>query len=177
MNREIMKTILLLRHAKSSHDDSSLKDIDRPLARQGRKDAPRIGAFVKDIDALPASIVSSTAKRAKQTTELFIEAAGMDSSLVTWNENLYYGGARDYLSAIQQASENIEGIMLVGHNPLMEETVSLLCNEEGAYTVRMPPAALICIEHPGIEWNQVKVGTARLKWMMTPKLLEKWLEQ
>lgn len=168
-----MKTILLFRHAKSSHDDSSLKDFDRPLAKRGRRDAPRMGSFVKQVEALPAHVISSPATRAKQTTELFSDTAGFERSMVVWNEELYYGGARDYLSAIQKAPETAGSIMLVGHNPLMEETVSLLCNEQGGYMVRMPTAALVCIEHPAIEWNQVKPGTARLKWMMTPKLLRK----
>jgi phosphohistidine phosphatase len=168
-----MKTIMLLRHAKSSHDDSSLKDFDRPLAKRGKRDVPRLGAFAQTVKALPGHIVSSPAERAKQTTEHFVEIAGLDANLIAWNENLYYGGARDYLSVIQQAPENVDTVLLVGHNPLMEETVSLLCNEEGVYTVRMPTAALVCIEHPAIEWPQVKPGTARIKWMMTPKLLQK----
>ncbi len=168
-----MKTILLLRHAKSSHDDSSLKDFDRPLAKRGRRDSPRMGDFLKDVKALPGHIISSPAKRARQTIELFSEAAGVDSSLITWNEDLYYGGARDYLTAIQQSPEGISNIMLVGHSPLMEETVSLLCNEQGVYTVRMPTAALVCLEHPCSDWSQIKPGTARFKWMMIPKLLKK----
>ncbi len=168
-----MKTIMLLRHAKSSHDDSSLKDFDRPLAKRGRKDAPRMGTFIRQVDALPGHVESSPAKRARQTTELLIESAEIPSSIITWNENLYYGGARDYLAAIHNAPEDTDDILLVGHNPLMEETVSLLCNGEGSYTVRMPTAALVCIEHPAIEWKQVKAGTARFQWMMIPKLLQR----
>ena len=168
-----MKTILLLRHAKSSHDDSSLKDFDRPLAKRGRRDSPRMGDFLKEVKGLPGLIISSPAKRAKQTIELFAEEAGIDPSLLTWNEDLYYGGARDYLTTIQKSPEGVDDIMLVGHNPLMEETVSLLCNEQGVYTVRMPTAALVCLEHPATDWNQVKPGTARFKWMMIPKLLKK----
>lgn len=169
-----MKTILLLRHAKSSWDDSSLKDFERPLAKRGRKDAPRMGDFVKQIGLIPGQLISSPAERAKQTTELFAKATGMNVSTIIWNENLYYGGARDYLSVIHHAPEHLDEIMLVGHNPLMEETVSLLCNETGKYGLRMPTAALVCIEHPAIEWEQIKPGTARMKWMMIPKLLKKW---
>lgn len=169
-----MKTIMLLRHAKSSWDDSSLKDFDRPLAKRGRKDAPRMGRFVKEIEARPGLIISSPAKRAEQTVQLFSKSADIDLSMITWSEDLYYGGARDYLSTIQKAPEGVDDIMLVGHNPLLEETVSLLCNDGGGYAVRMPTAALVCIEHPAIEWTQVKAGTARIKWMMIPKLLKKW---
>lgn len=168
-----MKTIMLLRHAKSSHDDSSLKDFDRPLAKRGQKDAPRMGTFAKSVQALPGHVVSSPAKRAKQTIELFAKTAGVDDELIHWDEDLYYGGARDYLAAVHNAPENANSILLVGHNPLMEETVSLLCNGEGAYTARIPTAALVCIEHPALDWQQVKPGTARIQWMMIPKLLKK----
>ncbi len=169
-----MKTIMLLRHAKSARDGSRRKDFDRPLAKRGQKDAPRIGAFARSVGVIPASIICSPAKRAEQTAKLFAEGAGIDSALIRWDKDLYYGGARDYLSTIQKSPEGAADMLLVGHNPLIEETVSLLCNEEGSYAVRMPAGALVCIEHPAMEWHQVKAGTARLRWMMIPKLLQKW---
>lgn len=168
-----MKHILLLRHAKSSHDDSSLDDFDRPLAKRGLKDAPRMGSFAKQTGHAPDIIVSSPAKRAKQTTELFADAVGIDRSQIDWNENFYYGSSFDYVQEIQRADDSADRIMLVGHNPKMEETVSLLCSDHRSYIARMPTAALVCFEHPAIQWKQVKEGTARIKWMMIPRLLKK----
>lgn len=168
-----MKRIMLLRHAKSSHDNHDLKDFDRPLAKRGRKDAPRMGKFLKQVNILPGHVESSPAQRARQTTELFLESAGLIDVNVEWNKELYYGGARDYLTTIQNAPKGTDTILLVGHNPLMEEIVSLLCNGEGAYTARMPTAALACIEHPAMEWSQIKPGAARFQWLMIPKLLKK----
>lgn len=168
-----MRSILLLRHAESSRDDSSLKDFDRPLAEDGRKDARQMGNFVKSVEAFPGYIMSSPAKRAKQTVQIFAKTAGIDLSLIKWNKDFYSGSPRDYLTAVQEAENTAESILLVGHNPLLEQTASLLCNKEGAYTVRMPTGALVYIEHPAIDWKQVKPGSARLKWMMIPELLEK----
>lgn len=168
-----MKHILLLRHAKSSWDDSSLDDFDRPLAKRGRKDAPRMGSFVKKAGYIPDYIFSSTAKRARQTTALFCEQAGIDDEAIEWTDDFYYGSSFDYLEAIQQYSGAAESIMLVGHNPKMEEAASLLCSDNKSYTVRMPTAALVCLEHPAVKWNQVREGTARIKWMVIPKLLKK----
>ena len=168
-----MKHILLLRHAKSSHDDSSLDDFDRPLARRGLKDSPRMGKFAKNSGYVPDFIVSSPAKRARQTTELFADASGIQNSQIDWNEDFYYGSSFDYLKEVQQSDEEIDSIMLVGHNPKMEETLSLLCGDRRSYIARMPTAALVCIEHPAVQWKQVKEGTARIKWMMIPKLLKK----
>jgi phosphohistidine phosphatase len=164
---------MLMRHAQSSHGTGSQKDFDRPLAKQGSIDASRMGLFVKQTGVKPANIEASTAKRARETIKFLIKSADLSSDIVTWNEELYYGGARDYLSAVQKASDNADRIMLVGHNPLLEETVSLLCNGEGEYVARIPSGGLICIEHPAIKWEQIKPGTARFRWMMIPELLEK----
>lgn len=168
-----MKHILLLRHAKSSWDDSSLDDFDRPLAKRGIKDAPVMGAFAAKSGYSPDRIISSPAKRAKETTELFSRKAGVKDQLIQWEEDLYYGSSFDYLEAIQQCANEAETVMLVGHNPKMEEAVSLLCSDNKSYTVRMPTAALVCIEHPAVKWSQVREGTARIKWMVIPKLLKK----
>lgn len=168
-----MKYILLLRHAKSSWDDSSLDDFDRPLAKRGNKDAPRMGAFARKSGYVPDLVISSPAKRARQTTELFASEAGVDDAEIEWEEDFYYGSGSDYLAAVQQCDDGLECVMLVGHNPKMEEIVSLLCGNGNTYVARMPTAALACLEHPANKWQQVKTGTARLKWMVIPKLIKK----
>lgn len=165
-----MKQVLLLRHAKSSHDDSSLKDFDRPLAPRGKRDAPAMGNFAKETDYLPAAIISSPAKRAKQTTHLFLDGAGLDENLMHWNEDLYYGSSQDYLQAIQNNEPAVNTIMVVGHNPKIEDITRRLC---GNGSVRMPTAALVCLEQPAKEWSQIREGMASIKWMMIPKLLGK----
>ena len=168
-----MRTIMFLRHAKSSHDDSSLKDFDRPLADRGKQDAPLLGRFLRQVNRCPDLIISSTARRAKQTAVLVADQAGFEPSSIQWEEELYYGGARDYLKLVQKGPGKADSIMLVGHNPLIEEAVSLLCSEPGSYVVRMPTAALVSLEHPALEWSQVKAGTSRFQWMMIPKLLHR----
>ncbi len=168
-----MKTIMLMRHAQSSHGVGKHKDFDRPLAKQGSIDASRMGLFIKQTGVQPGYIEGSTAKRAQETIELLLKAGDLPSDVVSWNENLYYGGARDYLSVVQKASDDTDRIMIVGHNPLLEETVSLLCNGEGEYVARIPSGGLACIEHPAIKWEQIKPGTARFCWMMIPELLRK----
>jgi len=168
-----MKHILLLRHAKSSWDDSSLDDFDRPLAKRGKKDAPVMGAFAKKTGYCPGQIFSSTAKRARQTTALFCKQAGIDEEVIEWTDDFYYGSSFDYLEVIRNSSDDAATVMLVGHNPKMEEVTSLLCTDNNTYTVRMPTAALVCLEHPAVKWSQVREGTARVKWMVIPKLLKK----
>ena len=165
-----MKHILLLRHAKSSHEDASLKDFDRPLAPRGERDAIRMGKFLKNIDSLPGLVVSSTAKRAEQTTRLFIEGAELSESIVQWNEDFYYGSSQDYLESIQVNNSNTDCIMLIGHNPKIEDIGRRLC---GNGSIRMPTTGLACFEQPANTWEQIREGLASIKWMMTPKMLAK----
>lgn len=168
-----MKYILLLRHAKSSWDDPTLEDFDRPLAKRGIKDAPRMGAFTHKAGYLPDLIISSPAERARQTSQLFCSKADLEEEVIRWNKDFYYGSASDYLEAVKQCDEEVNTVMLVGHNPKMEETVSLICGGGKSNITRMPTAALVCIEHPAVEWKQVRAGTGRMKWMVIPKLLKK----
>lgn len=169
-----MKKILLLRHAKSERD-SRIKDINRSLTSRGKEDAMRMGMFIRGIEALPSYIVSSPAKRAKQTSKHFAKSAGIDYDFINWDEELYYGGARDYVNVIQKTPSGTDEILIVGHNPLLEETVSLLCDDEGVYSVRMETSTIVCVEHPAIEWKQIKPGTSRMRWMVTPDLIKKFL--
>lgn len=170
-----MKQILFLRHAKSSWSDSLLDDVDRPLAKRGRKDAPLIGSWLKKIDYLPNAVITSPATRARQTTDLVIQAAGLSLDLVSRNEKLYYGAAEDYLNCICQNKNKGDILLLVGHNPKIEQVISLLCSSPDHFIARMPTAGLVCLEHPAVEWKQVTEGTARIAWMLKPKLLRKVL--
>lgn len=169
-NLTSVKTILLLRHAKSSYGGTA--DFERPLNEEGKKDAPLMGSFVSKSNSVPDQIISSTAKRARQTTELLNGILALNSKLISWNEDLYYGNASAYMKAVQHTGQNVDTVMLVGHNPSIEESISLLVADSSAYITSVPSAGLICIEHPAIKWEQIKPGTARLKWMMIPEMLK-----
>ncbi|HKK24587.1 MAG TPA: histidine phosphatase family protein [Gracilimonas sp.] len=168
-----MKQILLLRHAKSSWDDPGLKDFDRPLAERGLRDAPLMGQFIKKAGYDPAAIFSSTATRAKQTSQLAMKAGGIDSDMIHWNEDLYYGSMSHYIDQIQAASDDHERIMLVGHNPIIENTAGILSGSDHKIAVRMPTAALVCLECFAEYWGDVSAGTCQIKWMMIPKVIKK----
>lgn len=168
-----MKQLLLMRHAKSSWDSAGQKDFERPLAERGLNDAPIMGQFVNNINYNPAAIYSSTAKRAVQTVRLFAEAAQIKPDNIQWNEDLYYGSMKDYIEQIQAASDDHERIMLLGHNPIMENTAGILAGSEHKIAVRMPTAALVCLECFANSWKDVTPGTCQIKWMMIPKVLKK----
>jgi phosphohistidine phosphatase len=149
-----MKILLLLRHAKSSWKDESLADRERPLAKRGLQDAPRIGKLLREENLLPDMILSSTALRARQTVELVVDAASY-SGEVRWLDTLYAAAPEDILDAVNLLPESCACVMVVGHNPGMDELLSLLTGEEENLTT----AALAQIDLPVAGWNQVSEDT------------------
>lgn len=166
-----MKTIMLLRHAEAQRGGSASTDKKRTLTDLGRSDATKIGQFLDQQSIAVDYIESSTAKRARETISLIAESAGLSLN-INWNDKFYSGGPADYHQAIREAPDRVNNILLVGHNPLVSRLISGLCSSGGQYLVRMPQGALVCIEHPAISWDQVELGTARLRWMVTPEILK-----
>ena len=170
-----MKYILLLRHAKSSWEDLSLDDYERPLSKRGLEDAPKMGKFLRNVTYKPEYIVSSPAKRAEQTTKLCLEGMEGDEDLVKWEQGLYFQTVNKYIEAIKQAPSDVEKIMIVGHNPLIEATATLLCGGKEKTAFRVPTAGLICLQSYAIHWDDIKPNNCDVKWMMIPKILKKML--
>jgi phosphohistidine phosphatase len=172
----MMKTVLLLRHAKSDWSKPGLADFDRPLAKRGLNDAPRMGHVLVDFNVVPDKILASSARRARQTTKLVAEACGYKGS-ITWQDSFYGGSSDTLVSALQQLPENVERAMLVGHNPTMEETASTLLLGYGArwsqgFDIRMPTAALVCLDLDTMTWADLEPGDATLRWFLIPRLVK-----
>ena len=162
-----MKTLLLLRHAKSSWDDISLRDFERPLAKRGERDAPRMGQELKMHAPLPDLIISSPATRARQTIEAVVRTSGISSRL-EFNESIYGASSAELMKLIRRLPDSVNCAMLVGHNPGFEELASRLTDTE---TV-MPTAALVCMEFQIDNWNDLADGAGKLNWLLTPKKLK-----
>jgi phosphohistidine phosphatase len=172
----IMKTILILRHAKSSWSDPYRSDFDRPLAKRGRKDAPLMGEVLALFQCVPDRILSSPALRARQTTELVAEACGYRRS-IHWEDSFYGAGSYEMIAALQRLPDAVECPMLVGHNPTLEETVSLLLGGEGEgwyadYAIRLPTAALVCLDVNIADWTDLEPGDGVLRWFLIPRLVK-----
>lgn len=171
-----MKTILLLRHAKSDWGDPDLVDYERPLAKRGRKDAPRIGDVLLNFDVVPDKILSSPAKRAKQTAELVAESCGYKKS-IAWHDSFYGGTSDDLIGAVWRLPDTVQRVMLVGHNPTMEDTAaSLLLGDEADFedtmSIKVPTAGLICLDAPVPDWSSLEPGDTILRWFLIPRLLK-----
>lgn len=148
-----MKSLLVLRHAKSSWKHDGLPDHDRPLNGRGKRNAPMIGRFIRDNGMTPDLILSSTAVRAATTSRLVADECRFEGDLVLLEE-LYLARASEYLDTLNEVRGNFERVMVVGHNPGLEHLVSLItgCRES------LPTAALACITLPIEEWRELEAG-------------------
>ncbi len=168
MHTNETKTLLILRHAKSSWKHPECSDHERPLNGRGKKDAPRMGTLIAEQNLIPQAILASTAERTRLTSEAFAKAAGYQGP-IEFYEQLYGGDAAAYLSVAKSVSDQIQCLMLVGHNPTCEELIEVLAD---CYDL-MPTAALAVIDLPIDTWSDLSVstkGTLRELWI--PKELE-----
>jgi phosphohistidine phosphatase len=164
--------LLLMRHAKSSWDEAGLKDFDRPLSKRGRRDAPKMGSFLKNSGYRPDLIISSPAKRAMETTKLVAKSAGVEENTIEWNDDFYFSSVNSYIDSVNRADSAIEILMLVGHNPLMEDLMDLFITGHDSGSFIFPTAAIACIEVQSRSWENVKLGSNALKWFVIPKILD-----
>src|SRR5947209_5564830 len=149
-----MTTLLVLRHGKSDWDDDSLPDHERPLARRGQRDAPRMGRLLRDEKMLPDLILTSSATRARQTAEAVAEAAGYRGDVMA-ADSLYPGDPGAWLEALSHLLEGFHRVMVVGHNPELQDLVEQLTGS----SVVLPTAALALIELPIPRWDELDQAT------------------
>ncbi|WP_419947981.1 SixA phosphatase family protein [Candidatus Palauibacter sp.] len=162
-----MKTLLILRHAKSSWSDPGLRDHDRPLNSRGRRDAPRMGRLISDRDLVPQRIVSSTAVRARTTAAL--AAAEFEEEVGIETTHRLYGAYPDvYIDVVEERGGEAERVMVVGHNPGITSLVTRLT---GAVEY-MPTAALAVVELDIDDWRELgRAEEGRLVAFWRPKAL------
>ncbi len=175
-----MKTVLILRHAKSDWGDPGLADFDRPLAKRGLEEAPRMGEVLVLFDCMPDKIFSSPAQRAKQTAEMVAKACGYRQA-IQWEDSFYGGNSLDLVKALQKLPDTVKRVLLIGHNPVLEETVTMLCaltfsaieDEEGeGRAIKLPTAGLVCINFEIAAWDDLEPGEGVLQWFIIPKLVK-----
>lgn len=145
-----MKTLLLVRHAKSDWSDPLLADRDRPLNKRGKRDAPRLGERLRDERLLPDLIITSTAKRARKTAEAVAKGGAYEGAVKTCDA-LYGAGPDAYIAVLRGVPNSVERVMVIGHNPAVEELVQHLTEQ----SVAMPTAALAQIDLPIGRWEQL----------------------
>ena len=164
-----MKTLMLLRHAKSSWKDEGLTDHDRPLNKRGKKTAPAMGHLILEKQLVPGLILSSTAVRARATAEAVAEACNYSRAIEHLDE-LYLATAGELLFQVQsRTDESVDRAMLVAHNPGMGDLVTRLSGQHEPF----PTAALAVFELGIDSWRALELGVeTRLVHLWRPKELE-----
>jgi phosphohistidine phosphatase len=149
-----MKTLLILRHAKSSWDFTELSDHDRPLNNRGKRDAPRIGRKLLKERLIPQLIISSSAIRAYSTAEKVAKACGYEREIVV-DSSLYGSGYIAYLNVLRIQNDQLHIIMLVGHNPDSEQLLEILTGR----MVTMPTCTVACVKLFIRKWKELNAQT------------------
>jgi len=146
-----MKTLFLVRHAKSSWDDAALADKDRPLNDRGKRDAPKVGERLASAGAKPDLILSSPAKRALTTAEIIARKLGYKRKNIVVDDRLYAVEAEVLLAVIRQLDDGAECVMLFGHNPELTELAHRLSSKIG----HLPTCAVAELTFDVKSWKRI----------------------
>lgn len=145
-----MKTLLVMRHGKSDWDNPELADHDRPLASRGKADATRMGRLLAEEQIVPELILCSTAKRARHTAERVTKACDYTGELRLLPE-FYAAEPEVYLAGLRQGGGSFERVMIIGHNPGLEDFVQELTGTETQFTT----ATIALVELPINDWTEL----------------------
>lgn len=160
-----MKTLIIMRHAKSSWAQANLADHDRPLKKRGERDAPRMGELLLDEELIPDLIITSSAKRAVATTEAVADACDYSGEILV-TRNFYHADPEIFIEELQGIDDQASMVLVVGHNPGLED----LLEELTGVWQRLPTAAIAVVELPIRKWGELSEATqGTLANLWTPK--------
>lgn len=159
-----MKTLSLLRHAKSSWGVPDAKDYERGLNERGLRTAPRVGKWLKNQNIKPDLIICSPAVRTRLTCELVTQAASWNTA-IEFDERVYLATTDTLLDVVRGVSDQHNNLLLIGHNPGMEDLLEYLTHEAR----RFPTAAFASVELNVKSWSETKATGARLQHFLLPR--------
>lgn len=149
------KTLYLIRHAKSSWDDPSLKDHDRPLNKRGKKDAPFMANILKEKNIIPDLIISSTAERAIEFSKVLAEVLDYKKGNIVSERDMYLAGESEMLAILNNVDNNIETLFMVGHNPYI---TSFAVRLSGHSIDNIPTSGIVGIKFEIDKWKNAEIG-------------------
>jgi phosphohistidine phosphatase len=164
---EPMKTVYLVRHAKSSWDDPLQKDFDRPLNKRGRRDAPRMGKRLQEREIHPDLLLSSPAERALSSCLLIAEKIGYTLHDVLTDRRLYHAGDDQLMSLICDLNDEHDEVMIVAHNPGLTDFVNRASREPVIDNI--PTCGVVALKFPVRSWNSITWGKGEMMFFDFPK--------
>jgi phosphohistidine phosphatase len=168
-----VKRLYVLRHAKSSWDDPELADHERPLSKRGRRASDLIAEHLERERITPALILCSSARRTRETLDRIAPAIGADAEIQI-EGGLYGAGAEGLLDRLSGVPEGVESVMLIGHNPGVQELAIAIAGGDPAVSAmraKFPTGALATLELDGV-WRDLAPGAASLVAFVKPRELE-----
>jgi len=169
-----MKTLGLFRHAKSDWNDARLRDFDRPLNVRGRKGAAAMGQIIKDYGHKWARVLASPAVRVTETIEIAAKAAG-GAPPIQWDRRIYLASSVTLLELLREQPGDPDSIMMVGHNPSLEDLIFDLVADNGNSPLlniveeKFPTAAFAVLELDINAWENAEDNCAQLVHLTRPR--------
>jgi phosphohistidine phosphatase len=172
-----MVTLSLLRHAKSSWDDPRLDDHERPLAKRGVKDAPKVGAYIAEHDLRPDLVLCSGALRTRATLALILAEWSGELPEAIYDDELYLAPPSALLARLQAVDDDAPHLLMIGHNPGMHALALELTGAGdrkliAALAKGFPTATLAVLSFDVDHWSQVRAAGGRLRHFVVPRTLD-----
>ncbi|MBT6150345.1 MAG: histidine phosphatase family protein [Gemmatimonadetes bacterium] len=165
-----MKTLLIMRHAKSDWSTARQEDVDRVLNKRGRNDLPRMGRAIA-ATAPPERVLASSAARARETAEGV--KAFLPGVQIQYEDGLYLASPKALHDTLAREGHQAETVMMVAHNPGLEQWIGELCGAQ----VALPTAGLACIDFGASDWTRINRGAGQLRFYLIPRLLKAMEQQ
>ncbi|MEQ8625674.1 MAG: histidine phosphatase family protein [Vicingaceae bacterium] len=161
-----MKELYIIRHAKSSWDDDSLSDYDRPLNERGKNDAPLMGKVIRENGFLPDLIISSSANRAISTAKAIAQEVEFPTDKIVEERKIYESSTDKVIEIINKINDQFNRVFIVGHNPTFTHLIEAL---GGEYIGHLPTCGLAAIRFEVASWQMITADSGTQFYFDFPK--------
>ncbi len=161
-----MRNLILVRHGKSSWKEASVADIDRPLNKRGKRDAPFMGKRLREMRIKPDLIISSPAKRARKTAEMIAGELDFAAREIAIRDAVYRAGAGGLIDLVNAVGDHQACVILVGHNPDLTDLANRLADQP---IEDIPTCGIISLKFPVTSWKKVVEGSGKVAFIDFPK--------
>jgi phosphohistidine phosphatase len=165
---DMQKQLLIMRHAKADRDEKRWQDFDRPLNERGLLDAPVMGRWLEQKQFKFDQIIASPAVRTKDTARLVAEQLNYSNPIQT-PQSLYEGSSREYIAQIGLCPASVVTILIVGHNPALEQVVERLTGQ----WITLKTSAVAYLRYSGSDWSEIKSESLEFVETWSPKTIAK----
>ena len=166
-----MKTLYIIRHAKSSWDAMNVDDFERPLNERGKRDAPRMAKRLKEKEIHPDLMITSPAKRALSTSKRIAKILGYPKQNISEERQLYHPDEETILPVVQKFNNKFAHIILCSHNPGLTEFVNTLMDGEVDID-NVPTCGIVALRFETEQWSEINWGLGKLLFFDYPKSKE-----